>query len=95
MLINTGHDPTPSKSGLLTTVGYQIGEQQAVYALEGSIAITGALVRLRDNLRLIDEAPEVETPQKRWRTEVSILYRLFQACLLPIGAVMRAVRLLA
>ena len=65
MLINTGHDPTPSKSGLLTTVGYQIGEQQAVYALEGSIAITGALVQwLRDNLRLIDEAPEVETLAK-------------------------------
>ncbi len=65
MLINTGHDPTPSKSGLLTTVAYQIGEQQAVYALEGSIAITGALVQwLRDNLRLIDEAPEVETLAK-------------------------------
>ena len=62
MLINTGHILTPSKSGLLTTVGYQIGNQEVVYALEGSIAITGALVQwLRDNLRMIDAAAEIET----------------------------------
>jgi glycerol kinase len=62
MLMNTGHMPTPSESGLLTTVGYKIGEQAAVYALEGSIAITGALVQwLRDNLRMIDTAAEIET----------------------------------
>lgn len=61
MLINTGHELTPSKSGLLTTVGYQIGDQKPVYALEGSIAITGALVQwLRDNLRMIDTASEIE-----------------------------------
>ncbi len=61
MLMNTGHEPTPSQSGLLTTLGYQIGEDQPVYALEGSIAITGALVQwLRDNLRMIDTAEEIE-----------------------------------
>ena len=50
-----------SKNGLLTTVGYKIGDQDAVYCLEGSIAITGALVQwLRDNLRMIKAAPEVE-----------------------------------
>ncbi len=65
MLMNTGHMPTPSKCGLLTTVGYKIGEQPAVYALEGSIAITGALVQwLRDNLRMIDTAAEIETLAK-------------------------------
>jgi len=61
MLMNTGKDLTPSKNGLLTTVGYQIGDQAANYALEGSIAITGALVQwLRDNLRMIDTAKEIE-----------------------------------
>jgi glycerol kinase len=61
MLLNTGETPIPSKSGLLTTLCYQVGGQPAVYALEGSIAITGALVQwLRDNLGLIQSAPEVE-----------------------------------
>jgi len=45
MLMNTGTTPVPSKSGLLTTLGYKIGEQKAVYCLEGSIAIAGALVQ--------------------------------------------------
>ena len=62
MLLNTGETPIPSKSGLLTTLGYQIGEQKAVYALEGSIAITGALVQwLRDNLGVIEKSSDVET----------------------------------
>ncbi len=61
LLLNTGTEPVASKSGLITTAGYRIGDAPAVYALEGSIAITGALVQwLRDNLRLIDSAPEVE-----------------------------------
>jgi glycerol kinase len=61
MILNTGTDIVPSKSGLLTTVCYKFGDEPAVYALEGSIAITGALVQwLRDNLRLIDSSPEVE-----------------------------------
>ncbi len=62
MLLNTGQEIVPSQSGLLTTVAYQIGDQPAVYALEGSIAITGALVQwLRDNLGLIETSAEVET----------------------------------
>src|SRR5450755_120586 len=61
MLINTGTELVQSKSGLLTTVGYKIGDQDPIYCLEGSIAITGALVQwLRDNLKLIKAAPEVE-----------------------------------
>ncbi len=61
MLLNTGTDLVPSESGLLTTVCYKIGDREAVYALEGSIAITGALVQwLRDNLGLIESAPDVE-----------------------------------
>jgi glycerol kinase len=62
MLLNTGTNKVPSKSGLLTTVGYKIGDQPAVYALEGSIAITGALVQwLRDNLGMINRSEDVET----------------------------------
>ena len=61
MLLNTGEKIVPSKSGLLTTLGYKIGDQPAVYALEGSIAITGALVQwLRDNLGMIEKSPDVE-----------------------------------
>src|ERR687886_894858 len=61
MLLNTGTEAVPSRSGLLTTVGYKIGDEDAVYCLEGSIAITGALVQwLRDNLKMIQAAPEVE-----------------------------------
>jgi glycerol kinase len=61
LLLNTGTEAVPSKSGLLTTVGYKIGDQDAIYCLEGSIAITGALVQwMRDNLKMIKAAPEVE-----------------------------------
>ena len=61
MLLNTGTKAVPSKSGLLTTLGYKIGNEPAVYALEGSIAITGALVQwLRDNLGMIKTSPEIE-----------------------------------
>jgi glycerol kinase len=61
MLLNTGTKVVPSKSGLLTTLGYKIGDQPAVYALEGSIAITGALVQwLRDNLGMIKTSGEIE-----------------------------------
>jgi glycerol kinase len=60
-LMNTGHDPVPSKAGLVTTVGYRLGDERPVYALEGSIAVTGALVQwLRDNLGLIRDSAEVE-----------------------------------
>ena len=61
MLINTGTSPVPSKNGLLTTVCYKIGDQPTVYALEGSIAVSGSLVQwLRDNLGIISSAPEIE-----------------------------------
>ena len=62
MLLNTGEAIVPSKNGLLTTVAYKMGELPAVYALEGSIAIAGALVQwLRDNLGIINTSAEVET----------------------------------
>jgi len=61
MLLNMGELPVPSNSGLLTTLAYKIGDQKAIYALEGSIAITGALVQwLRDNLGLIEKSADVE-----------------------------------
>lgn len=61
LLLNTGTEAVQSKNGLITTAAYRIGDQPAVYALEGSIAITGALVQwLRDNLKMIKAAPEVE-----------------------------------
>lgn len=61
MLLNTGTKMVPSKSGLLTTLGYKIGSAPAVYALEGSIAITGALVQwLRDNLHMFDFSKHIE-----------------------------------
>ncbi len=61
MLLNTGEKIVQSNNGLLTTMGYKIGQQPAIYALEGSIAITGALVQwLRDNLELIENSSEIE-----------------------------------
>ncbi|HBX68817.1 MAG TPA: glycerol kinase [Chloroflexi bacterium] len=61
MLLNTGAEIVPSTSGLLTTLGYKFGEQPAVYALEGSIAVTGALIQwLRDNLGLIEKSADIE-----------------------------------
>jgi glycerol kinase len=65
MLLNSGTKLVPSTSGLLTTVGYRMGDAPAVYCLEGSIAITGALVQwLRDNLKMFASAPEVEALAK-------------------------------
>jgi glycerol kinase len=61
LLLNTGTEAVQSKNGMLTTVGYKIGDNDAIYCLEGAIAITGALVQwLRDNLKMIKAAPEVE-----------------------------------
>jgi glycerol kinase len=61
MIMNTGEEIVPSKSGLLTTLCYKMGNNKPVYALEGSIAITGALVQwLRDNLGMITSSAEVE-----------------------------------
>ena len=62
LLLNTGERPVASQSGLLTTLGYQLGSSPPTYALEGSIAVTGALVQwFRDNLGLIGSAAEIET----------------------------------
>lgn len=62
LLMNTGREPVRSTHGLLTTVGYQLGSADAVYALEGSIAVTGSLVQwFRDGLGLIGTAAEIET----------------------------------
>jgi glycerol kinase len=61
MLLNTGDKPVPSKSGLLTTAAYGMEAGRSVYALEGSIAITGAAIQwLRDNLQIIKSADETE-----------------------------------
>ena len=61
LLMNTGEKPVPSKHGLLTTVAYQLGDEPVHYALEGSVAITGALVQwLRDNLGIIKNSPDIE-----------------------------------
>ncbi|TLQ47116.1 glycerol kinase GlpK [Streptomyces marianii] len=62
LLLNTGGRPVPSKNGLITTLGYKIGDADPVYCLEGSIAITGALVQwFRDQLGIIRTADEIET----------------------------------
>ena len=61
MLMNTGTRPVTSEAGLLCTVAYQIAGEDTVYALEGSVAVTGALIQwLRDNLGIISGADEVE-----------------------------------
>ncbi len=61
MIVNTGEEIVRSKNGLLTTVCYKLGDAKPVYALEGSIAVTGSLIQwLRDNLGIISSAPEVE-----------------------------------
>jgi glycerol kinase len=65
MLLNTGNKPVASKSGLITGLGYKIGNEKPVYMLEGSIAITGALVQwLRDNLGMIKTSPDIEALAK-------------------------------
>ncbi|MHC1741062.1 MAG: glycerol kinase GlpK [Anaerolineaceae bacterium] len=61
MLMNTGNQPVISKNGLLTTAGYKLGNEPAVYCLEGSIAIAGALVQwMRDNLQMIEKSSDIE-----------------------------------
>ncbi|MGB7858937.1 MAG: glycerol kinase GlpK [Acidimicrobiia bacterium] len=62
MLMNTGTRPVESDTGLLTTVAYKIDSEPTVYALEGSIAVTGSLVQwLRDNLGILGDAADVES----------------------------------
>jgi glycerol kinase len=74
LLMNTGSEPVHSEYGLLTTVAYRMGNQPATYTLEGSIAITGALVQwIRDNLGLITNSPEIE-PLARTVTDNGGMY---------------------
>ena len=62
VLMNVGEKPVRSKAGLITTLAYRLGDAPPVYALEGSIAVTGALVQwLRDNLGILDKSADVET----------------------------------
>ncbi len=66
MLLNTGTEQVPSENGLLTTVCYKLGEEDVVYALEGSIAVTGSLVQwVRDNLGLISDASQIEEDARK------------------------------
>jgi glycerol kinase len=66
LIFNTGEEIVKSQNGLLTTVGYKLGDQPTHYALEGSIAVTGSLVQwVRDNLGLIKSAPEIEELAKQ------------------------------
>jgi glycerol kinase len=61
LLMNTGDKPVLSRYGLLTTVAYKLGQNPAQYALEGSVAISGALVQwMRDNLGLIEKSSDIE-----------------------------------
>jgi len=65
LIFNTDTEIVHSKNGLLTTLGYKLGDAPAHYALEGSIAVTGSLIQwLRDNLGIIKDAAEVETLAK-------------------------------
>jgi len=61
LIFNTGEEIVHSKNGLLTTLGYKLGDEKPHYALEGAIAVTGSLVQwVRDNLGIIKDAPEIE-----------------------------------
>jgi glycerol kinase len=74
MLLNTGQQPIYSQNGLLTTLGYKIGNHPAIYCLEGSIAIAGALVQwLRDNLKIIEKSADIE-PLARTVTDNGGIY---------------------
>ncbi|HNZ12430.1 MAG TPA: glycerol kinase GlpK [Anaerolineaceae bacterium] len=74
MLLNTGQQPIYSQNGLLTTLGYKIGNHPAIYCLEGSIAIAGALVQwLRDNLKIIEKSGDIE-PLARTVTDSGGIY---------------------
>jgi glycerol kinase len=66
LMLNTGTTPMTSTNGLLTTVGYKIGDAPTVYALEGAVAYCGSLIQwLRDNLKILNDAKESETMANR------------------------------
>ncbi|MDJ0343393.1 glycerol kinase GlpK [Streptomyces sp. H10-C2] len=75
MLLNTGHRPVASQHGLLTTVAYQFAGEEPVYALEGSIAVTGSAVQwLRDQLHIIGNAAESETLARRVEDSAGVYF---------------------
>jgi glycerol kinase len=75
LLLNTGHRPVRSQHGLLTTVAYQFAGQEPVYALEGSIAVTGSAVQwLRDQLHLIKDAASSETLARRVEDSAGVCF---------------------
>ena len=93
MLMNTGTQPVPSTAGLVTTVAYQLGDEPPHYALEGSIAIAGALVQwLRDNLGLIAKSADVEALARAGAGQRRRLLRarVLRACSRRIGETPRA-----
>jgi glycerol kinase len=92
LLMNTGEKPTTSAAGLITTVAYKIGKEKACYALEGSIAVTGALVQwLRDNLGMISTRVRWKNWPARWKTTAGcISYPHFPGCMRLIGTKGRA-----
>ncbi|GMH57755.1 hypothetical protein TrVE_jg13258 [Triparma verrucosa] len=62
VLMNTGKSQCPSTNGLLTTIGYKLGDEEVVYALEGAVAYCGSVIQwLRDNLKIIQDAPQSQT----------------------------------
>ena len=91
LLLNTGTEAVQSKNGLITTVGYKIGDQHAVYCLEGSIAVTGSLVQwLRDNLKMIRTSDEVGVAGQDGRRQRRLLHRA--GVLGPVRAVLEVRR---
>lgn len=67
MLFNTGDEPLVSQNGMVTTVGYQFGQNKPAYALEGSIASAGSAIKwTRDNLGLISSSEEIGPLGKTW-----------------------------
>jgi glycerol kinase len=92
LLFTLGTEPLISEHGLITTVAWKLGDADAVYALEGSVAMAGALVQwLRDNLGLIDDAPEVESSRARFRILAAwCSYPRSPGCSPHTGATMRA-----
>ena len=87
MLMNTGNEPVFSNNGLLTTVAYKIGDAAPVYALEGSVAMSGSLIQwLRDNLRMIEHAAESEELTTSVKAPVAAtLFPHSPACSHPTG----------
>ena len=93
MLMNTGTQAVPSTAGLVTTVAYQFGDEPPHYALEGSIAIAGALVQwLRDNLGLIAKSADIEALARQVAGQRRRLFRagVLRACSRRTGATRRA-----